>query len=62
MFAIEIYIGDKKYSGNMIKSIKIPITHYQLNEQTEIDKLKLNNNEFEIIKNIFFETNRLVYE
>jgi len=62
MFAIEIYIGDKKYSGNMVKSIKIPVTHYQLNKKEEIEKLKLDKDELEIINNIFLETGGLVYE
>ena len=32
MFAIEIYIGEKKSGGNMIRSSTINITHYQIND------------------------------
>lgn len=63
MFAIEIYIGEKKYDGNMIKNSTIPITHYQINDDikdTEIKKLNLN--EKEILNSIKSNTNGLAYE
>ncbi len=44
MFAIEIYIGEKKSLGTMIKSSTIPVTHYQINDdldEKKISKLKL---------------------
>ena len=62
MFAIEIYLGEKKSLGNMIKSTTIPITHYQINELDELTKIKLNQEEKEIIDKISKLTNNLVYE
>jgi methionine aminopeptidase len=62
MFAIEIYIGEKKSTGCMIKSTIIPITHYQLNTIEEINKLKLNQKEKLIINEILSKTSNLVYE
>jgi methionine aminopeptidase len=59
MFAIEIYIGEKKSSGNMIKSLSIPVTHYQVVEQSDI---KLNQEEKEIVNKIATITNYLVYD
>lgn len=63
MFAIEIYIGEKKADGNMIKSSTIPVTHYQVNEDVDehmFKKLKLN--EKEIFEKIKLETKELAYE
>lgn len=63
MFAIEIYIGEKKSNGNMIKSTTIPVTHYQVNEDVDehmFKKLKLN--EKEIFEKIKLETKGLAYE
>lgn len=63
MFAIEIYIGEKKSDGAMIKSLTIPVTHYQINEnldQINISKLELYEKKvFDTIKN---NTSGLVYE
>ena len=39
MFAIEIYIGDHIAIGTMVKSTKIPPTHYQINEDIESEKI-----------------------
>jgi len=51
MFAIEVYIGEKKDYGNMIKSKTIPITHYQLNDQQEeIAHIKFNSKEKDTIE------------
>jgi len=61
MFAIEIYLGEKKTSGNMIKSTSLPITHYQVNFE-DLEKIKLNQKEKETINKILFKTNNLVYE
>lgn len=62
MFAIEIYIGEKKALGTMIKNNTISTTHYQINENTtkyELDKLTLDE------KNVYLDimkiTNNLVY-
>jgi methionine aminopeptidase len=61
MFAIEIYIGEKKSSGSMIKSTTIPITHYQINDDKTILE-KLNKEEKEIFSKIASLTNNLAYE
>lgn len=63
MFAIEVYIGETRANGIMIKSTTIPVTHYQINEK--IDKklfFKLKNDEKEILEKIKFDTKGLVYE
>ena len=62
MFAIEIFIGEKKSSGTMIKSTTIPITHYQVLGEEELKKIKLNMEERNILDNILSKTNYLVYE
>ena len=36
MFCIEIYMSERFSEGNMIKSNKIPVTHYELNEEIKI--------------------------
>lgn len=61
MFAIEIYIGEKKSSGNMIKSLTIPITHYQV-DKLSLPNIKLNQEEKDIIDKIAIKTNYLVYD
>ena len=65
MFAIEIYLGEKKAEGNMIKSASIPVTHYQLNDKNDDlikIKSKLNNKEKEIFNKLVEKTNNLAYE
>lgn len=63
MFAIEIYIGEKKSDGTMIKSSTIPVTHYQINENlTNKEIIKLNHNEKVIFDKIKLNTSGLVYE
>lgn len=62
MFAIEIYIGEKKSNGTMIKSTTIPITHYQIADIEKINKLKLNQEEKSILNSISSKTFNLVYE
>lgn len=63
MFAIEIYIGEKKADGNMIKSTTIPVTHYQVNEDVDEQMFKkLKPNEKEIFEKIKLETKGLAYE
>jgi len=62
MFAIEIYIGEKKDSGTMIKSTTIPVTHYQITEPNELSKIKLNSAEIEVLEQLKNLTNGLVYE
>lgn len=62
MFAIEIYIGEKKASGTMIKSTQIPITHFQIADKIELDKIRLNKSESNVIEQILNLTNNLAYE
>lgn len=61
MFAIEIYIGEKKSNGKMIKNNSIPVTHYQINPDLILEKIKnlKEKNVFQEIKN---KTNSLVYD
>lgn len=63
MFAIEIYIGERKSNGTMIKSTTIPVTHYQVNDEITKDILeKLKPNEKEVFEKIKLETRGLAYE
>ena len=63
MFAIEIYIGEKKSEGNMIKSITIPTTHYQLNPGLTNDEIKkLSPDEKKVFDDIKKNNYELVYE
>lgn len=63
MFAIEIYIGEKKNNGIMIKSLNIPITHYQINLELDEKTLKIFKKKEKIVyDNIKKYTNGLVYE
>ena len=63
MFAIEIYIGEKKSDGVMIKSTTIPITHYQINPDLSTDEIKkLRLDEKIIFEDIKKNTDGLVYE
>ncbi len=60
MFAIEVYIPEKKCSGNLIQNITIPITHYEINES--IENINITNEELDIYNKIKIETKGLVYE
>lgn len=62
MFAIEIYIGEKKANGTMIKSSTIPITHYQINDNISAIYAKLNKEEKDIVNQISVQTKNLVYD
>ena len=63
MFAIEIYIGEKKSDGVMIKSTTIPVTHYQINPDITMEEIKkLRFDEKKIFSDIKTNTNGLVYE
>lgn len=63
MFAIEIYIGEKKSNGTMIKSSTIPVTHYQINEDlNDKEILKLKSDEKNVLDKIKIDTLGLVYE
>jgi len=60
MFAIEIYIPEKKCVGELIQNIKIPITHFEINSL--VDKTDLSNDESTVREKILDETKGLVYE
>jgi methionine aminopeptidase len=63
MFAIEIYIGEKKTNGTMIKNVILPTTHFEINENTNDNKInKLKQNEKDVYFNLKEQTNNLVYE
>lgn len=63
MFAIEVYIGEKKADGNMIKSTTIPVTHYQVNDDIDLKLLEnFKSNEKEVFKKLKSETKGLAYE
>jgi methionine aminopeptidase len=63
MFAIEVYFGEKKIDGTMIKSLTIPITHYQINgDLDEKEILKLKSDEKLVFNKIKTNSNNLVYE
>lgn len=61
MFAIEIYIGEKKSDGVMIKSTHIPVTHYQINQEQMLEKIK-KFEEKKIFQEIKNKTDCLVYD
>ncbi len=61
MFAIEVYIPDEKTEGEMIQSIQIPITHYELDLML-INNTKLSTDEENVLDKITEETKGLVYE
>jgi len=62
MFAIEIYIGEKKSLGTMVKSSSIPVTHYQLVESNELSKINLSAEEKNIYLKLLDDTKGLAYE
>ena len=62
MFAIEVFIPEKKSEGDMIQNTKILITHYELNRDTInlVDKLK--EKEKEVLEELKKSTKLLPYE
>ena len=60
MFALEIYVPEKKCQGELIQNISLPITHWELNSC--IDNIELNKDELEIYDKIKKNTKGLVYE
>ena len=62
MFAIEVFIPEKKSEGSMIQNTKILITHYELNRETIdlVDKLK--EKEKEVLEELKRSTKLLPYE
>lgn len=59
MFCIEIYMGEKLSEGQMIRSTKIPITHFELYDY--VDKNKMTKKEAEIYDSIMEETEGYAY-
>jgi len=68
MFAIEVFIPDKKninkidINGKMIQNITLPITHYELNRDTLKEHDKLTDKEIEVLKELEERTKLLPYE
>ncbi len=62
MFAIEVYIPEIKSDGDMIQSLNIPTTHYELDLTNTNIILKLNSKLKKIIEEIKKETLGMVYE
>ena len=63
MFAIEVFIPNKKTNGYMMQNDKLLITHYELNDELiEIDKAGLRDQERGILKDIATITKGLPYE
>jgi methionine aminopeptidase len=59
MFCIEIYMSERFTEGQMIQSTRIPVTHFELDDKADTDKMKSDEKKmFEIIKE---KTNGLAY-
>ena len=69
MFAIEVFIPDKKNTnneinknGSMVQNINLPITHYELDRETINDIDSLTEKEKEVLKDLEDRTKLLPYE
>jgi methionine aminopeptidase len=65
MFAIEVFIPDKKNlnkTDKMIQNITLPITHYELDRDTINETDKLTEKEIEVLKELETSTKLLPYE
>lgn len=60
MFAIEVFIPEKKSEGSMIQNTKLLVTHYEVNEKYSIENLS--EKEFIVLENIIKITKLLPYE
>jgi methionine aminopeptidase len=60
MFAIEVFIPEKKSEGNMIQNTKLLVTHYEVNEKYSMENLTAK--EFSVLENIIKITKLLPYE
>ena len=60
MFAIEVFIPEKKSEGNMIQNTKLLVTHYEVNEKYSMENLT--EKEFMVLENIVKTTKLLPYE
>jgi len=59
MFCIEIFMSERFTQGQMIKSTKIPVTHYELNDKLDLNKL--NSQEKKVYDELSEMTNNLAY-
>jgi methionyl aminopeptidase len=62
MFAIEVFIPNKKTNGYMIQNDKLLITHYELNDELVAGGSGLGSGERDILKDIATITKKLPYE
>lgn len=65
MFALEIFLPELKAEGELIQSVNIPITHYQINMEKYLDPnilSKLSIREYNTIKNLYTLSKYFVYE
>jgi methionine aminopeptidase len=60
MFAIEVFIPEKKSEGTMIQNTKLLVTHYEVNETYSMENLT--EKEFIVLENIVKITKLLPYE
>lgn len=60
MFCIEIYMSERFTEGQMIQNIRIPITHYELDEVANIDKMK--DDENRVFKLLMDKTKGMAYD
>jgi methionine aminopeptidase len=60
MFAIEVFIPEKKSEGSMIQNTKLLVTHYEVNEKYSMENLS--EKEFVVLENIINITKLLPYE
>jgi methionine aminopeptidase len=60
MFAIEVFIPEKKSEGSMIQNTKLLVTHYEVNEKYSMENLS--EKEFIVLENIIKITKLLPYE
>jgi len=60
MFAVEVFIPEKKSDGYMIQNTKLLVTHYEVNEKYSMENL--NEKEILVLENIVKITKLLPYE
>jgi methionine aminopeptidase len=60
MFAIEVFIPEKKSEGSMIQNTKLLVTHYEVNEKYSMENLS--EKELIVLENIIKITKLLPYE
>ena len=60
MFCIEIYMAERFAQGQMIKSTKIPMTHYELSDEIDVEKMLPS--EKKVYDSLLEETKGLAYD